>query len=41
MGFFLGFIRYRYQSLPLTMLLHAVANGFATLELVVQETWLT
>ncbi len=40
MGFFLGFIRYRYQSLLLTMLLHAAGNAFATLELVVQEHWL-
>jgi uncharacterized protein len=40
MGFYLGFVRYRSGSLFLTMLLHAVANAFATLELVVQETWL-
>jgi uncharacterized protein len=39
-GFYLGVVRYRSRSLFLTMFLHAVANAFATLELVVQEQWL-
>jgi membrane protease YdiL (CAAX protease family) len=39
-GLYLGVVRYRSGSLLLTMLLHAVANLFATLELVVQEHWL-
>ena len=40
MGLFLGYVRYRSESLFLTILLHSVANAFATLELVVEETWL-
>jgi membrane protease YdiL (CAAX protease family) len=40
-GLYLGVVRYRTGSLLLTMLLHAVANLFATLELVVQEHWLS
>jgi membrane protease YdiL (CAAX protease family) len=38
MGFLLGYIRYRSGSLLL--LLHAVGNAVATLELIVQEHWL-
>ena len=40
MGLYLGTVRFRTQSLYLTMLLHAIANAFATLEMVVQEHWL-
>ena len=39
-GLFLGVVRYRSGSLLLTMLLHAVGNLVATLEVVVQESWL-
>jgi uncharacterized protein len=38
-GLYLGVVRFRTRSLLLTMLLHAVGNAFATLELVVQDTW--
>jgi uncharacterized protein len=39
-GLYLGVVRSRSQSLLLTMLLHAVGNAFATLEIVVLEHWL-
>jgi uncharacterized protein len=39
-GLYLGVVRYQSQSLLLTMLLHAVGNAFATLEIVVLENWL-
>ena len=39
-GLFLGVVRYRTGSLLVTMLLHALANMVATLEMVVQEHWL-
>ena len=39
-GLYLAVVRYRTESLFLTMLLHAVANAFATGEVVVQEHWL-
>jgi membrane protease YdiL (CAAX protease family) len=40
MGLYLGAVRYKTGSVWLTMLLHGVANGFATLEIVVLEHWL-
>jgi uncharacterized protein len=40
MGLFLGVVRHATGSLYLTMLLHAVANTVATLEIVIQEHWL-
>lgn len=40
MGLFLGVARHRAGSLYLTMLLHAVANAVATLEIVIKENWL-
>jgi uncharacterized protein len=39
MGLYLGVVRYRSRSLFLTMLLHAVANAFATAEMVVLDRW--
>jgi membrane protease YdiL (CAAX protease family) len=39
-GLFLGVVRYWSRSLLLTMLLHAVGNLVATLEVIVQESWL-
>ena len=39
-GLYLGVVRYRSQSLLLTMLLHAVGNAFATLEVFVLDHWL-
>ena len=36
-GLYLGVVRYQTRSLFLTMLLHAIGNGVATLEIVVQE----
>jgi membrane protease YdiL (CAAX protease family) len=39
-GLYLGVVRYRAGSLFLTMLLHAVGNLVATLELIVQQDWL-
>lgn len=38
-GLYLGVVRYRTRSLYLTMFLHAVGNAFATVEMVVLETW--
>jgi uncharacterized protein len=32
MGFYLGAVRYRFSSMPLTMVLHAIANAVATAE---------
>jgi uncharacterized protein len=40
MGLFLGVVRHATGSLYLTMLLHAVANAVATLEIVIKEHWL-
>jgi len=40
-GLYLGVVRHCAGSLLVTMLLHAVANTVATLEIVVQEHWLT
>jgi CAAX protease family protein len=40
MGLFLGIVRHATGSLYLTMLLHAVANAVATLEIVIKEHWL-
>jgi membrane protease YdiL (CAAX protease family) len=40
MGLLLGVIRHATGSLYLTMLLHALANAVATLEIVVKEHWL-
>ena len=40
LGLYLGLVRFRSHSLLLTMLLHALGNAFATLELFVQETWM-
>jgi membrane protease YdiL (CAAX protease family) len=39
MAFYLGVVRYRFASLPLTMLLHAIANAVATAEVYVQLHW--
>jgi membrane protease YdiL (CAAX protease family) len=39
-GLYLGVVRYGAGSLLLTILLHAVSNVVATVELVVQEHWL-
>ena len=39
-GLYLGMVRFQSRSLLLTMLLHAIGNAVATLELVVQEYWL-
>ena len=39
-GLYLAIVRYRYRSLYLTILLHAIGNAFSTLELVIQEIWL-
>jgi membrane protease YdiL (CAAX protease family) len=39
-GLYLGVVRYRAQSLLLTMLLHGVASTIATFEVLVQEHWL-
>jgi uncharacterized protein len=39
-GLYLGIARYRTGSLPLAMLLHAVANTVASMEVAVQEHWL-
>jgi membrane protease YdiL (CAAX protease family) len=39
-GLYLGVVRYRAQSLLLTMLLHSVASMIATTELFVEEYWL-
>jgi membrane protease YdiL (CAAX protease family) len=36
-GVYLGVVRYKAASVLLTMLLHAIANGFATLEIVISE----
>ena len=38
-GLYLGVVRYRSQSLLLTMLLHAIRNAFATLEVFVLDHW--
>jgi uncharacterized protein len=38
-GLYLGVVRYRTRSLLLTMFLHAVANGFATAEMIVLDAW--
>jgi membrane protease YdiL (CAAX protease family) len=40
MGLFLGIVRHKTGSLYLTMVLHAIANSVATLEIVIQERWL-
>jgi membrane protease YdiL (CAAX protease family) len=40
MGVYLGVVRCKAGSVLLTILLHAIANGFATLEMVVSEHWL-
>jgi uncharacterized protein len=40
MGLFLGIVRHKTGSLYLTMVLHAIANSVATLEIVIQEHWL-
>lgn len=40
MGIFLGIVRHKTGSLYLTMVLHAIANSVATLEIVIQEHWL-
>ena len=39
-GIYLAIVRYGYQSLYLTILLHAIGNAFSTLEVVAQEHWL-
>jgi len=39
-GLYLGAVRYKTASVLVTMLLHALANAGATLEMVVQEHWL-
>ncbi|HKI20496.1 MAG TPA: type II CAAX endopeptidase family protein [Isosphaeraceae bacterium] len=39
-GLYLGVVRYRTASVLVTMLLHALSNAGATLEMVVQEHWL-
>jgi membrane protease YdiL (CAAX protease family) len=39
-GLYLGVVRFRAGSLLLTMLIHAVGNLLATLELIVQHDWL-
>ena len=39
-GLYLGVIRYWSRSLPLTIVLHGIANTVATLEVVVQKQWL-
>ena len=39
-GLYLGFVRFKTASLPLTMLLHSIANAAATAELLIQEHWL-
>jgi len=40
MGLYLGSVRYKTTSVLVTMLLHAVANAGATVEMIVQEHWL-
>ena len=39
-GLYLGVVRFKTASVFVTMLLHAIANAGATLEMVVQEHWL-
>lgn len=39
MGLYLGVVRYRFASVPLTMLLHAIANAVATAEVYFQLQW--
>jgi len=39
-GLYLGGVRYKTASVLVTMLLHALANAIATVEVVVQEHWL-
>jgi membrane protease YdiL (CAAX protease family) len=38
-GLYLGFVRYKTGSLPVTMLLHAIGNAVATAELAIQVYW--
>jgi membrane protease YdiL (CAAX protease family) len=40
MGVFLGVVRQTTRSLYLTMVLHAIANSVATIEIVIKEHWL-
>jgi CAAX protease family protein len=39
-GFYLGWVRYRTRSVPLTIALHCLANAVATLEVIVQQSGL-
>jgi membrane protease YdiL (CAAX protease family) len=41
MGFYLGFVRYRTGSVLVTMLLHCVANAYATAQLVLKDQGLS
>lgn len=41
MGLYLGAIRSRFGSVPLTILLHAIANAVATIEVIVKVEWLS
>jgi membrane protease YdiL (CAAX protease family) len=40
MGLYIGTVRHRTGSLPLTMSLHAIANAVATVEVVVKTHWM-
>jgi membrane protease YdiL (CAAX protease family) len=40
-GLYLGVVRHQTGSVLLTMSLHAVANAYATVEVIVQENWLS
>jgi uncharacterized protein len=39
-AFYFGFVRYKTESLPLVILLHATQNAVGTIEVLVQERWL-
>jgi uncharacterized protein len=39
-AFYFGFVRYKTNSLPLLILLHATQNAVGTIEVFVQENWL-
>ena len=41
MGLYLGVVRHRTASLPLTMLLHGIANAAATAEVMIQVHCMT
>lgn len=41
MGLYQGAVRSRFGSVPLTILLHAIANAVATIEVIVKVEWLS